>query len=194
MGRGISFEFDSDIDHLSRFVRDIDKRYAPSEAAKALNRVPAFVKREAAADVSQRTGIKPALLRRRFKQLRGRRASPRNLRTAGFVGEATIPVSKLTPKPRKSGRGVTYKTVTGQPHDPRAFHATLKNGKRTAWVRRTAARGSMKEIQVDVRLLLRRAVRRIVRQPARRYFESTFADNMDKRIKREAQKRGITVR
>lgn len=192
MARGVQFKFDSDIDHLAKFVRSLEKG-AASEAAKALNRVPKFVKDETGADISARTGIPANVVKRRLKPIKAMRASPSRLRIVGFVGEATVPVSKLKPKPRKAGRGVSYKTITGQPHNPHAFFATLSNGKRTAWVRKTRARGSMREIQVDIKLLLRRNVRRLTKAPAQRFFEATFLANMDKRVKKMADRKGISI-
>lgn len=189
---GVKFEFDSDIDELAKFVRSLE-RGARSEAAKALNRVPKFVKDQTGADIAARTGIPANLVKRRLKPIKAMRASPGNLRCVGFVGEATVPVSRLKPKPRKAGRGVTYKTITGQAHNPQAFFAQLSNGKRTAWVRKNAQRGSMREIQVDIKLLLRRNVRRLTKGPAQQFFNRVFLENMDKRVKRDAQRKGIAV-
>lgn len=192
MPGGIQITYDSNIRDLMEAVREIENNAMPSEAAKALNRTITFVRNEVATEVSGRTGISRALIRRRVKPIRGRRASPRKLTVAGFVGEASVPVSKVSPKPRKAGTGVTYKTVTGQPIDPRAFFARLKNGKQTAWVRKTKKRGSMREVQIKIDLFLRRSVRRVTRNPARQFFSRTFLENLETRVDKDLAKRGLT--
>lgn len=194
MGSGIQFEISSDTDELAGLLGDIARKGMPAEAAKALNRSVTFVKNEVAGDVSQRTGISKALLKRRIKPIKNQRASAKRLRVAGFVGEASIPVSKLSPRPRKSGTGVTYKTIAGQPIDQQAFFAKLSNGKKTAWVRKNKSRGSMREKQIKIGLHLRRATRRIMRGPAHAFFEKTFFENMEKRINKDIAKRGLKRR
>lgn len=190
----IKFQFTSNTRELANLIGDIASKGMPSEAAKALNRSITYVKKEVAADVNRLTGISVPLLKRRVKQIKNKRASPKNLKTMGFVGEATIPVSKVSPKPRKAGTGVTYKTVTGQPIDPHAFHATMRSGKKTAWVRKTRARGSLTEKQIKIGPHLRRSTRRIMRGPAQRFFEKTFFQNMEKRITKSIARRGLTRR
>lgn len=187
----MKFDFQSDVPDLVRHMREISEKAMPSESAKALNRTITFGRNEIAAHVSAQTGIPKALLKRRIKQMKGRRASPKNLKTSAFLGEATIPVSKLKPKPRRSGVGVNYKTITGQPINPKAFFATLKSGKKTAWVRKNSARKSLREVQVRVAPLMRRARRRIWGGPGKKFYEKTLFENMEKRIDKDLTKRGL---
>lgn len=194
MAGGIKFPFESDFPDLASHIEEIGRKGMPSESAKALNRTQTYIRNQVADEVSTRTGISRPLIRRRIKPLRGRRASPKNQRTVGFVGEATIPVGKLKPKPRKAGPGVIYKTVPGQPVNPLAFHATLKNGKSSAWVRKSSARGSLREVQVRIDLYLRRSVRRVIRGPAQDFYFKTFQKNMQTRIDKDLAKRGLKKR
>lgn len=190
----VTFKFESDTLELANLIADISKKTMPSEAAKALNRAVTYVKNEVAAEVSARTGIKQNLVKRRIKQIKNRRASPKKLITVGFVGEATIPVSKVTPRPKKSGSGVIYKTISGMGHDPKAFFAKMGSGQKSAFVRKSGSRLPIVEKQINIGPVLRRATRRIMRNPAHRFFEETFFDNMEKRINKDIAKRGLTHR
>ena len=191
MPSGITFSFSSDASQVADLLGEIVRKGMPTEAAKALNKSVTFVRDEVSAEVSRQIGISRPLLKRRVKRIKSQRASPRNLRTAGFVGEQSIPVSKLKPAPRKAGRGVTYKSITGQPNDPNAFHAMLKSGKKTAWVRKTRARGSLEEKHIRIGPHLRRSTRRIMRTPAQKYFEKTLFENLENRINKNIAKRGL---
>lgn len=193
MGRGIVFEFESDIDNLSDFLGGIGERYVPSEAAKALNRTQTFVKKEIAEEVSRRTGLRVAAIKRRLKTIKRQRANPRKLTVGGFVGEEVVSVSKLTPKPRRVGRGVRYAGMTGQPPKPNAFYGVMKSGKASAWYRTTSRRTPIKEVQYDIKIHLRRSVRSTLATKSRGFLNKTFEDNMQKRLQKEAAKRGIAV-
>ncbi len=191
----ISFEFESDLPELVALFEEVGERVMPAEAAKSLNRTITFVRNEVANEVSGRTGIKRSLIRRRVKGTRRGRASSKRLEAGGFVGEEDIPVGKLTPKPRRSGRGVTHKTVTGQPVDTSAFFARgirgRKGGRSSAFARTTSARSSLVERKIRIRPFLRRSVRRVIRKPAEEFFMTTFHSNMLTRIEKEAAKRGL---
>ena len=191
MTSGFRFEVISNTEAQADLLQDIAQRVMPSESAKALNRAVTFTRKEVAADVSQRTQLPLALIRRRVKQIRTQRASGKNLRTVGFVGEASVPVSKAKPKPRKAGRGVSYKTLPTTPANPSAFYAKMPSGKATAWYRKTRARTNLREVHLKIGPYLRRATRRVIRGPAQEYYDKTLTENMEKRMTKEIQKRGL---
>lgn len=193
----ISFSFESDMPELVKLFDEIGDRAVKAEAAKALNRTVTFVRGEVSDEVATRTGIRKSLIRRRIKAIPRSRAKASRLTAKGFVGEEGIAVRHLRPKPRKAGRGAIYKTVTGQPVKSNAFFARGirgRNGSRnSAFVRLTRERQSLREVQIRISPFLRRSTRRVLRTPAETFFNSTFHNNMDMRIEKEARKRGLTV-
>lgn len=185
------FEVVSNSKDVADLLGELAKKGMPSEAAKALNRTITFVRNEVATEVSMRTGLSRALIKRRVKQIRNRRASPQHLVTEGFVGEVAVAVSKATPKPRRAGQGVTYKTLPNTPHDPRAFFARMPSGKRSAFVRTGTGRLPVTEITLKIGPYLRRSTRRVMRQPAAEFYSKVVTDNMEARMKKEIAKRGL---
>lgn len=187
----LTFQFETDTPEMAELLYGLSEKVMRPEAAKAMNRTMTFIRQAAAKDVSARTGIKETLIRRRIKTIRTRRASSRKLDTQGFIGETPVVVSKMTPKPKKAGRGVTYKTIPGQSANPRAFYATMPSGKKSAFVRRSSARLPIDEERADIGPFLRRAVRGVLRNQAGNYFNSVFYENMQKRLTKEVVKRGL---
>jgi len=187
----LTFQFETDTPEMAELLYGISEKVMRPEAAKAMNRTMTFIRKEAAKDVASRTGIKETLIRRRIKTIRTRRASARKLATQGFIGEAPVVVSKMMPRPKRAGRGVTYRTIPGQTPNSRAFFAQMPNGKRSAFARRGHARLPIDEERADIGPFLRRAVRGVLRSKAGNYFNSTFYENMDKRLMREVVRRGL---
>jgi len=196
----LTFQFETDTPEMAELLYGISEKVMRPEAAKAMNRTMTFIRKEAAKDVASRTGIKETLIRRRIKPIRTRRASSRKLATQGFIGETPVLVSLMSPKPRKAGRGVTYRTIPGQAPDPKAFYAVMTSGKKSAFVRKGAPKRRLppkysalpiEEERADIGPFLRRAVRGVLRSKAGNYFNSTFYENMDKRLMKEVVRRGL---
>lgn len=189
----LTFKFETDTPKMAELLYGISERVMRPEAAKAMNRTMTFVRKEAAQDVSSRTGIKQSLIRRRIKPIRTRRASARKLAAQGFIGETPVVVSKMQPRPKRAGRGVNYKTLPGQTTNPRAFFAQMPSGKKSAFARKGNARLPIVEERGDIGPFLRRAVRGVLRAKAGEFFNRTFYENMDKRLKREVVRRGLNT-
>ena len=152
----MDIEFSSDCPELVELMADIGGKYMNAVTSRTLNKTVNFVKREAAAEVSARTGVSAAKIRRRIKQIKALKARPGKLVTVGFVGEATIPVGDITPKPRAAGlRGVSYKVIPGSKAEPDAFFAKMASGRRSAYVRKTAASLPIREVQANIGPVLR---------------------------------------
>jgi len=196
----LTFQFETDTPEMAEMLYGISEKVMRPEAAKAMNRTMTYIRKESAKDVSWRTGIKETLIRRRIKTIRTRRASARKLATQGFIGETPVVVSKMTPRPKRSGRGVTYRTIPGQSPNPKAFYAVMPNGKKSAFVRNGAPKRRrppkysalpIEEERADIGPFLRRAVRGVLRSKAGDYFNSTFYENMERRLKKEVVRRGL---
>ena len=191
----MDIEFSSDCPELVELMADIGGKYMNAVTSRTLNKTVNFVKREAAAEVSARTGVSAAKIRRRIKQIKALKARPGKLVTVGFVGEATIPVGDITPKPRAAGlRGVSYKVIPGSKAEPDAFFAKMASGRRSAYVRKTAASLPIREVQANIGPVLRRSVRRIMRDPAKTEFTGLFLLGMDSAVEKGLKKRGLVRR
>lgn len=183
----------SDCPELAQLMGEIADQYMNAETAKALNKTVTFVRKAAVADVHRETGISRVLLARRIKQIKSRRAKPGRLYTVGFIGEATIPVGKLVPKPRGKHRApASYKTIRGESLDPQAFVATMPSGHRSAFSRKSGSSLPIGEKQVNIGPVLRDSTDRTVKGPAEAEFNSYFLAGMDKAVQKGITKRGLT--
>lgn len=189
----MSFNFTviSNTKEVADLLGDLAKNAMPSESAKALNRAITYVRNEVSDEVSQRTGLSRALIKRRIKQVKNRRASPKILHTEGFVGEANVLVSKAAPKPQRAGTGVSYKTLPTTPADPHAFFARTPSGKRSAFSRTGSGRLPIKEKTLKIGPYLRRSTRRVIRGPAAAFYSRLIVENMEGRMNKEIAKRGL---
>lgn len=190
----LKFHFETDSPQLAKLIRDTAEKALPSEAAKAINRTITFAAKEAADAISRETGVSRTLIKRRLKAIKRRRASPKNLKAWGFMGEVEFPVSKLTPKPKKTGAGVTYKTLPGQAQNPKAFYAKMPSGKKSAYFRKTSARTPVKEVTINITKQMRRNLKRVLDTSAPAFMEQVFQENMQKRVHRDIIRAGLRNR
>lgn len=204
----LEFVIETDAPELAEALREAYVKGARAEAAKAINKTMTLVRRDVVAYVSGRTGIKQSIINRRVKTYKRGRARSDKLYAVGFLGEFVIPVSQLTPKPRKVGKrrggGVTYKTVPGQGKVPGAFYAKVPNKTAgSAYVRKPGARYKtsatgkkgaypIKEISISIRDYLRSGARNVLSSNAPEYFSKLFFEDMSKRANKEFEKRGLS--
>jgi len=185
----------SDCEQLTQLMGELADQYMNAETAKALNKTVTFVRAQAVIDVHAKTGISKVLLARRIKQIKSKRAKPRRLITSGFIGEATIPVGKLVPKPRgKHRQPATYKTIQGEGLGPSAFVATMPSGHKSAYFRKGESSLPIGEKQVKIGDVLRDGVDRAIRGPGKNKFDQYFLEGMDKAVQKGIAKRGLTRR
>ena len=190
----LKFSFETDAPELAKLIREVAENALPSEAAKGVNKTMTFIANETATAISAETGIARNLVKRRIKALKRFRASPKRLTASGFMGEVEFPVGKLTPKPRKAGSGVTYKTVAGQAVNPRAFFAKMPSGRKSAYVRKGGGRLPIKEVKLDISKIMRRHLNRVLNTKAPEYMEKVFFEDMEKRVKRDIIRAGLRSR
>lgn len=110
---------------------------APVAQARALNRAGVSANAALLSAVSSDTGLKVSTLRERINV--GRQATPEHLSVRVYAGTKGIPLIQFRargPEPsRGRGRGVTAQIQGGSVNYPRAFIATMKNGRRGVFQR-----------------------------------------------------------
>jgi minor tail protein Z (GPZ) len=113
------------------------RKKAPIAQARALNRAGVSANATILSAVSSDTGLKVSTLRERINV--GRPATPEHLSVRVYASTKGIPLIQFRargPEPsRGRGRGVTAQIQGGSVRYPRAFIATMKNGRRGVFER-----------------------------------------------------------
>lgn len=190
----MKIEFTSDIKKMQDVLDELTKKVQPLATSTAINRTTTHVIKVAKQGIAKETGITQKHFKKRLNVAKKDKAKPGKLLAIIWVGLWGISVRHLTPKPRalKSG-SVKYKTLPGQPLDPKAFMVNDSAGS-TAYSRKGSSRLPIGQKMIDISGPMRRNVERALGADAKSFFRKTFYSEMEGRVIKAMQKKGMTVR
>lgn len=192
----MNIEFKSDNKKLEAHLRELQKELAPGAQSAALNSTASFITRGAVKIAQAKTGIQAKILRKRIAVPRGKKSTPRSLRTQVFGGLWPVKVMDITPIPRKlvSGR-VKYKTLPGESIDPQAFMANNTNAKLSVFRRKGVTRLPIENITVDVGPHVKSAIEGYTGgNESQAYYRKRLFTEMDRRIRSNLVRKGIRTK
>jgi hypothetical protein len=192
----MNIEFKSDNKKLLKHLSELQKALAPAAQSAALNATAGHIKRGAVKIAAQKTGVQAKILRSRIAVPRGKKATVRSLKTVVFGGLWVVPVTKLTPGPRKlKGGSVKYKTLPGQAINPAAFLAKNTNDKERVFVRKGAPRLPIQSITADIGPAVKSAIEGYGGgTESQDYYRKRVFTEMDRRIRSNLVRYGIRTR
>lgn len=192
----MNIEFSSDNPKLLRHLRELQKELAPGAQSAALNSTASYIARGAVKIAQAKTGVQAKILRKRIAVPRGKKATVRSLKTVVFGGLWVVPVTKLTPAPRKlKGGSVKYKTLPGQAIRPDAFLAKTTRGTDRVFVRKGATRLPVQSITADIGPAVQSAIQGYGGgQESQAYYRKRLFTEMDRRIRSNLVRKGIRTR
>lgn len=136
---GITISVKHDIDRAIRDLDDMARQKVPRAAARALNKVGAQAKTQAAREIKDRYQIGTRMISKYISV--ARRASPSSLTVEVRAEGSPLPV--LAFKARQTRKGVSVEIVRGRRKlISRAFIATLRSGHRGVFARTSATGAS----------------------------------------------------
>jgi hypothetical protein len=183
----LAFDFDKgDAANVADLLSEIGESLVLRARMRANNRTAEEARTVIRRQISQETGAPAKALARRFKI---RRASVKRPDSNLFVG--TSPVRAYDLGVRELRKGVSYKAAGGRTKVRSAFVATMKSGHTGVFQRETKKRLPIRELTVPLHPAALRSARAYLAADARRTFEKTFAHDLQFRIGREIDRRGL---
>lgn len=173
-------------DNVADLLSDIGEKIVIRARMRANNRTAEEARTVIRRHLSQETGAPAKSLSRRFKI---HRANTRKPDARLFVG--TSPVRAYDLGVREIRSGVSYKGSGGRVKVKSAFVATMKSGHTGVFQRETRKRLPIRELTVPLHAAALRSARSYLSSDAKRTFEKSFRHELQFRIGREIDKRGL---